>query len=43
MEKMMISLEKGRGRNTLMITIRKKANPIPHHHLNMFIMGIPFC
>jgi hypothetical protein len=43
MEKMMISLEKGRGRNTLIRTSRKKASSMPHHHLNMsFIMELLF-
>src|SRR4030042_312908 len=41
MEKMTISLEKGRGRNTLTSANRKKASSIPRHHLNMFIMRIP--
>jgi hypothetical protein len=41
MEKIMISLEKGSGRKTLNTASSENANRMPHHHLKMFIIGIP--
>jgi hypothetical protein len=41
MEKIMISIAKGRGENTLNKASSEKANKMPHHHLNIFIIGIP--
>jgi hypothetical protein len=40
MEKIMISFAKGRGKNILATPNSKNANRMPHHHLNIFIMGI---
>jgi hypothetical protein len=41
MEKIMISIAKGRGETTLNKASSEKANKMPHHHLSTFIMGIP--
>jgi hypothetical protein len=36
----MISFMKGRGKKILDTPNRKNASKIPHHHLNIFLMGI---
>jgi hypothetical protein len=41
MEKMMTSFVKGSGKNTLTKANSKNAKRIPHHHLKIFIIGIP--
>jgi hypothetical protein len=40
MEKIIISLAKGRGKNILATPNNRNANRMPHHHLNILIMGI---
>ena len=42
MEKIMISIAKGRGETTLNKASSEKANKMSHHHLNIFVMGISF-